>query len=100
MSVLCNSQKKKQTGMSIWQLKSLLSPVKLVFMFSSLHSAVVNHQKNGILISVLYLPGVCISAEFIMCSYVVLTTRLVLHGNKMDVALLAPDVTGGPGRVP
>ena len=98
MSVLCNSQKKKQTGMSIWQLKSLLSPVKLVFMFSSLHSAVVNHQKNGILISVLYLPGVCISAEFIMCSYVVLTTRLVLHGNKMDVALLAPDVTGGPPR--
>ena len=69
-------------------------------MFSSLHSAVVNHQKNGILISVLCLPGVCISAEFIMCSYVVLTTRLVLHGNKMVVALLAPDVTGGPGRVP
>jgi hypothetical protein len=33
-----------------------------------------------------------------MCSYVVLTTRPVLHGNKMVVALLAPDVTGGPGR--
>lgn len=69
--VFCTPElNKNRQEISIWQLKSPLWLVKLIFMLSSLHSAVVNHQKNGLLIAMVFpccLIWCCVCAKFSNC---------------------------------